>query len=672
MLIEQKKRGPKKHKEEQASIQNEPIYSNLDFDTDFILNLEDPFQVPVYLQSQKKPQQTPLQIDPEVLNLYTQLNPKLHIQSELDHFLQSTLQGQQELHGPMNLTIAELPGVPSTFYMHLISMFFTYYHPSFPVLQEQHFMESLVPENKHHAMLLNTVYAIGCIYSRSAYLYQTPFYTPQKAFDYFVNRALAATPPPEVWGSEASDSLAICQASLLLSSCDFKTTKSYSWMMVGMALRLCLKFEMHTQQVEHDFFSLYTGIPKFHLKASNQERQRVWWSALLADLFLTISTGCDLTIQESEYVDTFIMPTARSKVFKNPITAQLSIKQQDQGFVIDQDKDKWMPFFSGFPNDTLFGAADINSEPWQKQSVGFFQIGHLYSNLQDISHVVQLSFLTRRAMRFANRSQPTNQPVAPSATCLYSLVDKSNEMHTIHDALMLWFENVPIELRLWKSLDVVLSEDIHAIDSSTALRHGIRLGSSAVLCNALFFSTIAMLHQTKCRDSPQPRFKLTSFLSNAGYESKDMVKLAYRGICYLLRRVYGQFMPPSLTYIPPSEIVSSSIISALIMPIALAMLSISEFVPLLLTPKNSSGVVDRSGIDSLETVILPCLDNIGQVWPVAYTHATHLRHVMEKIQQSIGGYVAPEKFVVVETPVFETQEKSWYDLRNEFEDEFLL
>lgn len=47
-------------------------------------------------------------------------------------------------------------------------------------------------------MLLNTVYAIGCFYSRSPYLYQNPFYTPQKAVEYFISKALAATPPPEV------------------------------------------------------------------------------------------------------------------------------------------------------------------------------------------------------------------------------------------------------------------------------------------------------------------------------------------------------------------------------------------------------------------------------------------------------------------------------------------
>ena len=171
----------------------------------------------------------PLMIDPEVLALYSQLNPKMGLQNDLDMFLSSTLEGQQQpytntnnLNGNSNstdLTNPELIGFPTTFYIHLISMFFTYYHPSLPILDENSFLSKLgmmdsrffaskpllflhfnllVPTNNIHPMLLNTVYAIGCFYSRSPYLYQNPFYTPQKAVEYFISKALAATPPPEV------------------------------------------------------------------------------------------------------------------------------------------------------------------------------------------------------------------------------------------------------------------------------------------------------------------------------------------------------------------------------------------------------------------------------------------------------------------------------------------
>jgi hypothetical protein len=222
----------------------------------------------------------PLHIDPEVLNLYTQLNPKLTIQNDLDLFLSSTLGNNaiptddSFLYGATNLTIPELPGTPTTFYMHLISMFFTYYHPSMPIIQESVFLENLVPANKHHPMLLNTIYAIGCHYSRSPYLYQSPFYTPQKAVDYFIARALAATPAPESWSLISSNSISISQASLLLSSTDFQTSKSHTWMMVGMTIRLNQKFEMQSEKTSHDFPSICNGISKFHVDCSTEERKR--------------------------------------------------------------------------------------------------------------------------------------------------------------------------------------------------------------------------------------------------------------------------------------------------------------------------------------------------------------------------------------------------------------
>ena len=192
----------------------------LDFDIDFALNVglmqpqlnpsdnlipnipldqikpsafNDPQVIKQFTQRQ---QQEKLVIDPEVLALYQTLNPKLSIQTDLDAFLSSTLQNnplssphqQTQLSDTLDLKIPELIGVPTTFYLHLISMFFTYYHPSFPLLDENSFFESLIPVNLHHQMLLNTLYAIGCLYSRSPYLYQTPFYTPVKASEFFMAR----------------------------------------------------------------------------------------------------------------------------------------------------------------------------------------------------------------------------------------------------------------------------------------------------------------------------------------------------------------------------------------------------------------------------------------------------------------------------------------------------
>ena len=252
--------------------------SQLQFDADFVSNFAiDPS---MDLSSFVKPskfnpvvQQQPIQIDPVVLNYYKQMNPKLDVQQELDLFFAATLQNPPPRDETSDLIIAELPGIPSGFYLHLISMFFTYYHKGFPVLDETIFFENLIPNNRHNGMLLNTIYAIGCRYSRSPHLYQTPFFTPQKAHDYFLNRALALTPAPETWQKFDADTISICQASLLLVSCDFHSHSSH-WMLFGMAIRQILRFEMNLDHVNHDFLSISSSFDKFKVNCSQSERKR--------------------------------------------------------------------------------------------------------------------------------------------------------------------------------------------------------------------------------------------------------------------------------------------------------------------------------------------------------------------------------------------------------------
>jgi hypothetical protein len=45
-------------------------------------------------------------------------------------------------------------------------------------------------------------------------------------------------------------------------------------MMMGMALRLCQKLELNTCKVEHDYFSTFAGVSKFHVNGTEQERKR--------------------------------------------------------------------------------------------------------------------------------------------------------------------------------------------------------------------------------------------------------------------------------------------------------------------------------------------------------------------------------------------------------------
>ncbi|KAJ3274132.1 hypothetical protein HDV01_003415 [Terramyces sp. JEL0728] len=646
----------------------------LDFDTDFAFNFgldinninNNLNNVDIPLENIKpsayNPVTQPLTIDPEVLNLYTQLNPKLALQSDLDLFLQSTLsnnnipQDDAFLYGaPTNLTIPELSNIPATFYMHLIAMFFTYYHPIVPVVQETAFLENLVPNNNHHPMLMNVIYAIGCHYSKSPFLYQVPFYTPQKATEYFINRALVSTPAPETWKSINTNTLAVTQATILLSSCDFISDKTHTWMMTGMAIRLSQNFEFFSDASGHDFLTVCNSISKFHVKCSVEERKRVWWSALLLDMFSSLSSGNPLTINEADYAETMITP---QHLMKKPCTGLAKttfnmIQNQADVFSTDStvEPDKWMPFFSGFPKDTIFGASDMSSECFARPSVGFLQVNHLFSKLENTAHLIELSYITRRVIRFNSlRSLPEPRAIVPAS--LYSLLSTNNlDINRIHDTMILWYENLPSDLRLWGNLEVLVTGNEVEMNTLCTVKDGVRLSSIAVIINILYFATLSLLHQRNAESSElstqpdQPpavskphSFKTSSsMLSRGVYESPAILKMAYKAQVFLLKKIYGQFMPPAPTTIPPSEIVASPIIATLLMISSAALINQQEFAFKLIDHQTFNGVgeVRDSQVEPLESVILPVLDNTSQVWPVASKYASSLRQIVGGIRETL-------------------------------------
>ena len=98
------------------------------------------------------------------------------------------------------------------------------------------------------------------------------------------------------------------------------------------------------------------------------DSHRVWWGALLTDLFLSMSTGSPLIICEADYADSFSFSPSQPQAIiiggslleteTNPIVFQGPKRKESEV------SDKWMPYFSGFPKDTIFGANDVNSELW--------------------------------------------------------------------------------------------------------------------------------------------------------------------------------------------------------------------------------------------------------------------------------------------------------------------
>ena len=696
--------------------------SLLQFDTDFVSNfaIDPSLQLSTFVKPSKfnpapvpsqSIQQQPIKIDPVVLNYYTQLNPKLDVQQELDLFLAATLQAPT--NEASDLSIPELPGITASFYLHLISMFFTYFHNAFPLLDETVFFENLIPSNKHSQMLLSVIYAIGCRYSRSPQLYQTPFFSPQKAYSYFIKRALTLTPAPETWQNVDVDTISICQAAVLLASCDVHS-HSQHWMVFGMAVRQVLRFEMGRERVTNDFLSLCSAYDKFHVNCTPDERKRylqltrLWWCTLVNDLNFSLTTDSDLLINEVDFtVDPSLFLPANTQTVNNlkEIPTQRTFRITDDERRMHHDK--WMPFLSGFPTDSIFGASDI-SGGWKEKTFGLFQVGHLFSDPSQMGIIAQLSVISRQIIRYSKRHA---KEVEMRKEASDFLVNTNEKVLEFHNSLIKFYENLPPKHKVWNSLDDLLLQKCEDKERNVFAGQSKRLETQSVVINLLFFATLSILHQCNAYKTSlllataecgianaTASFQVTSN-SKATSNSIGLLKVAHQGQLSILEKAYGTITPPSITQVPPSELVGSSLIPALLIPCAMALLLDRSTSTLLTEPRKMEVNGDsNSHIISLESYLLPVLDNIGQVWESAYFHAANIRKIVERIRSKAG---VEEQAVssqnsatnsVFSAEVFkstapsntlsnlispgvqqsEVGEKSWDEIRNEFEDEFLL
>ena len=625
----------------------------------------------------------PLEIDPEVLNLYAQLYPKMAdefnvmLSGSLDPSYQQLLcdtQMDNLLFGSVNLGIAELPGLKPELFLHLITMFFTYYHPTFPVITEERFLQQLIPENKIHPMLLNAVYAIGCRYSLHPQLYQAPFLSPAKAGDFFMNKAYNSIPPPDSSCLLSSDALAVCQASLILSSCDVKLSQCRTWMMVSMACRLAQKYELFYDDTSTDFFAVYSGVKKCSNDIDLEDRKRVWWGALVVDLFVALASGNSLLLNESDYMETML--DGSTLIHKTPYQSILVApdslagrkngagKEPQIASGLSADLDKWKPFFSGYAKDTIFASTDVSSERWSRRSTGYFQVQHMFSDMASYTHFVQLSFIVRKIIRISksqhNESKLKSNPTNLSEACLAAINTESRDILRLHESLLVWYESLPTPFRIFNTLEALTTSNSADITQFSAIQPGDRVSGTVVLLNVMFFAAFAILHEGNARLAPiQPDgrqrldsvFRISSsLLARHLFDSEQMIVFMYKAQSHLIKTVYGTNMPPSPSRIPPSEIVCTFMIGMLLMPTSVALLGRPDYA------RKASALEGEHfpqtpipHVDSLNAVVIPVLKNIAQVWPMAADCSNHLLSLMDSVRSRLSAedaaksHFAPKK-----------------------------
>ena len=421
---------------------------------------------------------------------------------------------------------------------------------------------------------------------------------------------------------------------------------------------------------------------------------------MITDLAFTLTTDSPLLINESDF-EIGQRPEIALGNDKNlkPIITQASCRITNEERKMHHDK--WMPFLSGFPTDSMFGALDISSG-WTEKTFGLFQVGHLFSDQNELELLVNLSVITRRIVRFSKLFSRT------ASTKMVAAHQKFTEdFLELHASLLSYFESLPSKYRIWETLDSLLSEKYEDHFVNCLVKEGHRLNHQAIVINLLFFATLSILHQTNelksslvYEGAELETLNLGDFKisGNRIAKSLEILKLAYYGQLFILRKAYGS-NPPSITQIPPSEIVASSLVPVLLVPCTMAMLLEKSTSVRMLEPRKPELELEQSALPSLESFILPVLDNIGQCWDSAYFHAANIRKVASNIRnKSMTLVVTPDLQTPLSSadfaniPLFsapslpsggpmqgnnvsdrmELEDKSWDEIRNEFEDEFLL
>lgn len=284
--------------------------------------------------------------------------------------------------------------------------------------------------------------------------------------------------------------------------------------------------------------------------------------------------------------------------------------------------DKWKPFFSGFPKDTIFGAADSNSEGWNRRSGGgFFQVNHLFSNLEDMAYLLRLSFILRRIIKFTG--SPRDRAIQDSEL-LNGLCSPYPSRQRLIVTLNEFYASLPEHMKLF----LFVRNDAFASDMNHVpmLPSNPRRSSLVIVLNLLFFYSLGKLDiHTGCQ-----------------------IRIA--------NMVYSD---PAISQEPPSELCSSAIVGSL--------LAFDYLSPI--------GIKAISGISQIWQTLDDEVASRVRVGSQSFYQPPPLPAAMVKIEPPI---LAPPVFQQKQVAPMQANwtqggsEQAWQDFQAEFEDEFLL
>ncbi|KAI8849106.1 hypothetical protein BC829DRAFT_417052 [Chytridium lagenaria] len=368
-----------------------------------------------------------------------------------------------------------------------------------------------------------------------------------------------------------------------------------------------------------DFFSVYNGKPKAAMVSGIQERKRVWWAAVMIDTYVTLSTGDPFLIYEDDYIETFA--GENSLVVMDYWDAKSSINLQDELLSLGFDG-RWVDFINRPAAPTVF--MDNAQSPRPGVTDTFF------AKAEDMHFLVQLSYYVRKIVRFnKGQSIDVSQLFGRTSGLKEALGGSKSRVETIlllHNQLLEWYENLPGEMKFIRNLESL-------INGTAIIQHPQcqSLPKFALQLNLMVFTALVLLHHRNVHPylprTGSPVTGLTFSLSpgsHVTFSSLDMCLIAYRAQCFILRFAYSDRVPPPPSAPPPVHIALAPIIPCLLMPAPCILLEQKDLGALLWSPLAINSTQDGR-IESLPSLFLPIMDNLGQIWPIASSYAQQLR-----------------------------------------------
>ncbi|KAJ3183132.1 hypothetical protein HDU87_007555 [Geranomyces variabilis] len=520
-------------------------------------------------------------------------------------------------------------GLPAQLHLHLhfVSLYFTYFHPTLPIVDERGLLAALLsPSAQAHIAppslaLVNAVYSIGVLYSarRDALAVLGGRHRASAEF------ARASRAALQVGG----DLVARCLLDVRTFGCALENEDN-DWELFASAWRIAQKLQLGYDQKVESLFAVING-PRNVASDANRpelvtksERKRAWWGLFTVDTFVSLSTGFDLSIDEALYtaslLDTDSFVTAESHSLagekveaegrcanSQPGRAEYNSVRLSTNQAVPSlgaspapvyDEANWASILGGYPEDSIFGPGSQTplSSLQACLEAPAHPLRHLFTSLSSIHSHIRISIFFRKVMRTV-RSSPIPGQIA-----------------SLHAKTM----------QLIYSFPPVVQRYLHFANVAGPSRTDAAppIATICVHTILMFCATVSMIHQSGTSDLTTTH--RVGAPENGGSSGAYMTSVAicaavYRLASNLIQDIYTS--RPTPVPRPPHELVSSPFAATLITAIA---------VPLLATRTHAMALASAIGeggkaLPALDEAILPALEDMAAVWPRAASYARQLR-----------------------------------------------